>query len=108
MDSDGFRKAYPGLSGEFAGPFQYPGERTDEQLAADIHEGLTDEQRREVLSAIIRQGNDLLLNLHDAWEACADVVNRDFRDETEAREWLGRVVGVWERELGKLNGPKPS
>lgn len=108
MNRDGFRKAFPDLSGYLAGDFQYPDGRNDRQVAADMLSALPIRERREILVLLVRQANDLLEMIHEAWAPLASVANRGFRDESEAREWLSGVTGVWEEALAKLDGSKPA
>lgn len=109
MNRNEFADAYPTLSGILGAEF-YDGDGTIEEIAARAIEEPTvrREHRHAVLRDLVKEGNLVMMRIDQDWTALHQASNRPMHSPGEAREWLMRVLLVWEKALGEIDGTKPS
>ena len=93
MSLSDFDAFYGYLAGQFADA-DLAGQ-IDEQAAVD---GLTPETQA-AYENVLSQGRAILASPAIDWPKLADYANRRFRDETEARRWLTRMMDALEKAL---------
>lgn len=110
MNRQEFSDKYPSLSGVFASIFQYPEDRSDEEIAREaVDEPFTMAAKRfRLLSELVREINLALVSLDAEWQIVAKAANRPLQSCEDTREWLLRVAAVWEKLLSEINGARPS
>lgn len=109
MDEKAFEKKYPNLAPTLMGYFDMS-DITDEEIAKQAVElsGFSNEDRAAAIGSLVKESHQLLLDLDREWEVFRDVANRHLDSPEIAKEWLLRVLAVWERALNKLDGKRPS
>lgn len=109
MDEKQFSEKYPALAPTLMGYFDMS-DISDEKIAEQAVEysGFPREERAAAIRDLIADCNRLCLNLDKEWPTFRDVANRHLDSPELAKEWLVRVMGVWERALNKLDGKRPN
>jgi hypothetical protein len=109
MKGNEFTEKYPDLAPTLMGYFDMS-DLTDEEIAQEAVK-LEDRpavHRAKVIDSLVKESHKLLLDIDRDWDAFGDVANRPFRDAQQAREWLMRILAVWEKALREIDGGKPS
>lgn len=89
-----FLDRFQALSGTLAGDF-YDGSDDDELIAAQA----VREFGVPSLARLIDETREALGLIDVAWEAVADLANRNFTGPAMTRDWLRRMLEIWERAL---------
>lgn len=106
MNNRDFSKAYPSLDGALAGEFQYPDGRSDDDLARTYRSDLSGNDRANALRHLLSDCYRLLPNIETQWEALAHATNRHFDTPALAKEWLNRIISIWENLLREVERPQ--
>ena len=102
MNRRDFRKEYAAIASAMGSHFHDGNAHDDERTAREIRSDLPAGPRARLISKILEDADRLLPNLENCWKALAEESNRQAETANEAREWLDRMVVIWENELARI------
>lgn len=107
MNRQDFRSKYSSVASALGSHFHDGSAHEDEKIAQEIRSDLPQESRVRLITKMLADANRLLPNLDDCWQLMAEEANRQIESANDAREWLSRIIAVWQDELDRIqNNPR--